>query len=129
MSRFADRWCLRDRDRLNWHRFDRFFGGNKHEYQSIDGGDLGLRSQVPISLQKMMDKSIETTADNRSVTFNIAINYGGRHEILQACKSIAKLAQTGELNPDLLDESLFTQYLDTHGLPDPDLLIRTSGEQ
>jgi undecaprenyl diphosphate synthase len=90
---------------------------------------LGDRSQVPISLQKMMDKSIETTADNRSVTFNIAINYGGRHEILQACKSIAKLAQAGEVNPDQLDESLFTRYLDTQGLPDPDLLIRTSGEQ
>jgi undecaprenyl diphosphate synthase len=90
---------------------------------------LGDRSQVPISLQKMMDKSIETTSENRAVTFNIAINYGGRHEILQACKSIATLAQAGELDLDRLDESLFTRYLDTQGLPDPDLLIRTSGEQ
>jgi undecaprenyl diphosphate synthase len=90
---------------------------------------LGDRSQVPITLQKMMDKSIETTAGNRSVTFNIAINYGGRNEILQACKSIAKLVRAGELDPHQLDESLFTQYLDTQGLPDPDLLIRTSGEQ
>ncbi len=90
---------------------------------------LGNRSQVPIGLQKMMDKSISTTEHNRAVTFNIAINYGGRHEILQACKSIATLIRAGELDPQSIDESVFTQYLDTTGLPDPDLLIRTSGEQ
>jgi undecaprenyl diphosphate synthase len=90
---------------------------------------LGERSQVPIGLQKMMDKSIEKTALNRSVTFNIAINYGSRHEILQACQAIAHRAQLGELDPQKIDESLFTEYLDTNGLPDPDLLIRTSGEQ
>jgi undecaprenyl diphosphate synthase len=90
---------------------------------------LGDRSQVPIGLQRMMDKSIATTEHNRAVTFNIAINYGGRHEILQACKSIATLIRAGELDPQSIDESVFTQYLDTTGLPDPDLLIRTSGEQ
>ena len=90
---------------------------------------LGDRSQVPIGLQKMMDKSIATTEHNRAVTFNIAINYGGRHEILQACKSIATLAQQGKIDPEHLDESSFTRYLDTTGLPDPDLLIRTSGER
>jgi undecaprenyl diphosphate synthase len=90
---------------------------------------LGDRSQVPIGLQKMMDKSSQKTAHNQSVTFNIAINYGSRHEILQACKSIAERVQQGELDPQQLDESVFTQYLDTQGLPDPDLLIRTSGEQ
>jgi undecaprenyl diphosphate synthase len=90
---------------------------------------LGDRSQVPIGLQKMMNKSIERTANNQAVTFNIAINYGSRHEILQACKSIAERVKLGELDPQQLDESVFTQYLDTHCLPDPDLLIRTSGEQ
>jgi undecaprenyl diphosphate synthase len=90
---------------------------------------LGDRSQVPIGLQRMMDKSIATTEHNRAVTFNIAINYGGRNEILQACKSIATLIRAGELDPQSIDESVFTQYLDTTGLPDPDLLIRTSGEQ
>ncbi len=90
---------------------------------------LGDRSQVPIGLQRMMDKSIVTTEHNRAVTFSIAINYGGRHEILQACKSIATLIRAGELDPQSIDESVFTQYLDTTGLPDPDLLIRTSGEQ
>ena len=90
---------------------------------------LGDRSQVPLSLQKMMDKSIEKTAENKGVTFNIAINYGSRYEIMQACKSIAELVRLGELNPEDIHESMFSQYLDTKGLPDPDLLIRTSGEQ
>jgi undecaprenyl diphosphate synthase len=90
---------------------------------------LGDRSQVPIGLQKMMDKSIKKTANNQAVTFNIAINYGSRNEILQACRSIAEQVKSGELDTAQIDESLFGEYLDTHGLPDPDLLIRTSGEQ
>jgi undecaprenyl diphosphate synthase len=90
---------------------------------------LGDRSQVPVSLQKMMNKTIDKTANNQAVTFNIAINYGSRNEIMQACKSIAQKVKLGELDPQQLDEFLFTQHLDTHGLPDPDLLIRTSGEQ
>ncbi len=90
---------------------------------------LGDRSQVPLSLQKMMDKSIVKTADNQGVTFNIAINYGSRHEILQACKSIATQVKSGDLDPQDIDGAIFAQHLDTNGLPDPDLLIRTSGEQ
>jgi undecaprenyl diphosphate synthase len=90
---------------------------------------LGDRSQVPIGLQNMMDKSIKKTANNQAVTFNIAINYGSRNEILQACRSISERVKSGELDTEQIDESLFTEYLDTHGLPDPDLLIRTSGEQ
>ena len=90
---------------------------------------LGDRSQVPIALQSMMDKLIDKTANNQAVTFNIAINYGSRNEIIQACRSIAQKAQSGELDPQQIDETLFTQYLDTSGLPDPDLLIWTSGEQ
>jgi undecaprenyl diphosphate synthase len=90
---------------------------------------LGDRSQVPISLQQMMDKSIAKTANNQGVTFNIAINYGSRHEILQACKALAERVRLGEINPQDIDESSFSRYLDTQGLPDPDLLIRTSGEQ
>ena len=77
----------------------------------------------------MMDKSIDKTAHNQAVTFNIAINYGSRNEIIQACRSIAQKVQSGKLDPQQIDESLFTQHLDTSGLPDPDLLIRTSGEQ
>jgi undecaprenyl diphosphate synthase len=90
---------------------------------------LGDRSQVPLSLRKMMEKSMEKTASNQSVNFNVAINYGSRNEITQAAKSIAYQIKSGELNPEDIDDSLFASHLDTTGLPDPDLLIRTSGEQ
>jgi undecaprenyl diphosphate synthase len=58
----------------------------------------------------------------------VALNYGGRQEILEACRSIATLVQQGLLQPDQIDEALFSQFLYTNGLSDPDLLIRTSGE-
>jgi undecaprenyl diphosphate synthase len=90
---------------------------------------LGDRSQVPLSLRKMMEKSMEKTASNQAVNFNVAINYGSRNEITQACKSIADRIKSGELKPEDINESLFAKHLDTTGLPDPDLLIRTSGEQ
>ncbi len=90
---------------------------------------LGDRSQVPSTLRNMMEKSMEKTASNHTVNFNVAINYGSRNEITQACKSIASQIRSGELNPEDIDDSLFAQHLDTTGLPDPDLLIRTSGEQ
>ena len=90
---------------------------------------LGDRSQVPDTLRNMMDRSMEQTEHNRAVNFNVAINYGSRNEITMACKSIAKQVELGELAPEDINESLLTQHLDTSGLPDPDLLIRTSGEQ
>jgi undecaprenyl diphosphate synthase len=90
---------------------------------------LGDRSQVPLSLRKMMEKSMEKTAFNQAVNFNVAINYGSRNEITQAAQSIAYQIKSGELKPEDINESLFARHLDTTGLPDPDLLIRTSGEQ
>jgi undecaprenyl diphosphate synthase len=90
---------------------------------------LGDRSQVPLSLRKMMERSMEKTASNQAVNFNVAINYGSRNEITQAAKSIAHQIKSGELSPEDIDDSLFASHLDTSGLPDPDLLIRTSGEQ
>jgi undecaprenyl diphosphate synthase len=90
---------------------------------------LGDRSQVPLSLRKMMEKSMEKTASNHAVNFNVAINYGSRNEITQAAKSIAHRIKSGELSPEDIDDALFASHLDTTGLPDPDLLIRTSGEQ
>jgi undecaprenyl diphosphate synthase len=90
---------------------------------------LGDRSQVPLSLRKMMEKSMEKTASNQAVNFNVAINYGSRNEITQAAKSIAHQIKSGELSPEDIDDALFASHLDTVGLPDPDLLIRTSGEQ
>jgi undecaprenyl diphosphate synthase len=90
---------------------------------------LGDKSQVPPSLQQMMDHAIELTAYNNDVFFNVAINYGSRKEIVKACQNIVQQVRLGEVEPQDINEALFSQYLDTAGLPDPDLLIRTSGEQ
>ena len=68
------------------------------------------------------------TKDNTVCFFNIALNYGSRQELIRATQLIAKEAMAGELDIDSLDEQIFSNYLYTQGQPDPDLLIRTSGE-
>jgi undecaprenyl diphosphate synthase len=68
------------------------------------------------------------TQNNTGIQFTVATNYGGRQEILAACRAIAKKVQQGELYPEDIDEALFESCLYTAGLPYPDLLIRTSGE-
>lgn len=89
---------------------------------------IGDVNAVPISLQKEIDRAIETTKDNQAITFNVAINYGGRQEILKACRHLADKVQKGEIEAMAIDENLFEQCLYTTGCQDPDLLIRTSGE-
>jgi undecaprenyl diphosphate synthase len=68
------------------------------------------------------------TRNNHGIRFTVATNYGGRQEILQACRAIAQKVQQGVLKPDEIDEQLFEAHLYTAGITDPDLLIRTSGE-
>ena len=88
-------------------------------------GDL---EELPVGLQKEIAHAMEQTRDNRTIQFNVATNYGGRLEILQACRSIADQVQKGLLQPDEIDEAIFERHLYTAGSCDPDLLIRTSGE-
>lgn len=71
----------------------------------------------------------EASRKNGGLNFTIAINYGSRDEMLRAISSLAKDCETGKVKAAEIDEALFETYLDTHGVPDPDLLIRTSGEQ
>lgn len=71
----------------------------------------------------------EATANNGGLNFIIALNYGSRDEITRAARKLAKDCAAGKVNPDTIDESLFNSYLDTNDIPDPDLMIRTSGEQ
>ena len=71
----------------------------------------------------------EATANNGGLNFTIALNYGSRDEITRAARKLAKDCAAGKVNPDTIDESLFNSYLDTNDIPDPDLMIRTSGEQ
>ncbi|GAB1538739.1 polyprenyl diphosphate synthase [Scytonema sp. NUACC21] len=89
---------------------------------------VGNLSVLPKSLQYEIARSMEQTRDNRSIRFTVATNYGGRQEILQACRAIASKVQQGLLQPEDIDEVTFEHHLYTAGICDPDLLIRTSGE-
>lgn len=69
------------------------------------------------------------TVNNQGLNFQIAINYGSRDEMIRAIRHLSRDCAEGRMDPQDIDERVFEQYLDTHGIPDPDLLIRTSGEQ
>ena len=79
-------------------------------------------------LQRGIEDCMNNTKNNTGVTFNIAMNYGGRNEIVNAVKKIAKEVQDGEISVEDITENTISDNLYTKGMPDPDLLIRTSGE-
>lgn len=89
---------------------------------------VGNLEALPQSLQEEIDRAVTQTQANPGIQFTVATNYGGRQEILQACRAIATQVQQGLIQPDEIDNALFEQHLYTVGLSDPDLLIRTSGE-
>ena len=89
---------------------------------------LGNLSQLSIPLQESIEKTVKRTSTNTGTIFNIALNYGGRDEIVHAVKNISKEVKDGKLEIDEINEDLISQYMYTKNIPDPDLLIRTSGE-
>ncbi len=89
-------------------------------------GDLSVLAD---SLRQEIETAIAATAHNQDIHFTIAVNYGSRAELAQACRRIAEQVQQGTLQADAVNEALIEQYLYTSGTPDPDFLIRTSGEQ
>ena len=89
---------------------------------------LGDISQLSGSLQKSIERTIKRTESNTGIIFNIALNYGGRDEITKAVRNIAKDVSEGNLTVEQISEELVGSYLYTKNDPDPDLLIRTSGE-
>ncbi|HHX39094.1 MAG TPA: isoprenyl transferase [Armatimonadetes bacterium] len=91
-------------------------------------GVLGRIHELPPSLQEELRRDMEMTAENQSLLLNLAINYGGRAEIVDAARALARRVQAGTLDPDDIGEELISNALYTAGLPDPDLLIRTAGE-
>ena len=89
---------------------------------------LGDKESLPNGLVKGIDKVIERTKNNTGLTFNVAFNYGGRDEIVKAVKNIALKIKENNINIDDINEELISNNLYTKNIPDPDLMIRTSGE-
>ncbi|MFW9604381.1 MAG: isoprenyl transferase [Trichlorobacter sp.] len=89
---------------------------------------IGNRADLPTEVNDVIDDAIERTAQNSGMVLTLALSYGGRQEITRAAQAIAQSVANGELTPAQITDELFASRLDTVGLPDPDLLIRTSGE-
>ncbi|MEA5602416.1 isoprenyl transferase [Nostoc sp. UHCC 0252] len=89
---------------------------------------IGDLSALPKSLQMEMERSMTETLNNQAIHFTVAVNYGSRNEITRVCRQVAQLVEQGELSAQEVNESLIEQHLYTADTPEPDLLIRTSGE-
>jgi len=88
----------------------------------------GQIERLPTRVQVELSKAIDATKENSGLILNLALSYGSRQEIVRACREIAKEVSKREKNIEDIDEESFNNYLYTAGLPDPDLLVRTSGE-
>ncbi|MHC4883751.1 MAG: isoprenyl transferase [Planctomycetota bacterium] len=89
---------------------------------------IGDLERLPKGARRELDKSIDTLSGNTGVHMVLALSYGSRDEILRATRVLARRCCAGDLSPEDIDETTFSGALDTAGLPDPDLLIRTAGE-
>ena len=90
---------------------------------------IGSREGVPQAVLETIEAAQARTRDNHGICVNIAFNYGGRAEIVAAAQALAREAAEGKIAPQDIDEALFAQHLYTAGQRDPDLVVRTSGEQ
>ena len=90
---------------------------------------IGRLQELPADVTKSLRQVIAQTADSKRMVLTLALSYGGRQEIVDAARALAELSRQGHLQPEQIDEALFARHLSTRDLPDPDLLIRTSGEQ
>ncbi len=90
---------------------------------------IGERSRLSDDIRDAIDELERETAGNTGLTFSIALNYGSRDEIVRAVRKLAESCKNGEINPENITEDDISSRLDTANLPDPDLLIRTCGEQ
>jgi len=89
---------------------------------------IGQIERLPASTRKRLDKLIAKTAANQSLTLVLALSYGSREEIVGAARALAVDAVAGKIRPEQIDNAVFASRLNTAGIPDPDLLVRTSGE-
>ncbi|MCL6502547.1 MAG: di-trans,poly-cis-decaprenylcistransferase [Pirellulales bacterium] len=96
--------------------------------QQIRVSVIGRREGIPDSVLREMDKTISLSSHHQGLHLCLAINYGGRAEMVDAVRQLARRVQQGSLEPDSIDEQAIHDALYTAGMPDPDLLIRTAGE-
>lgn len=89
---------------------------------------IGDVTHLPKDCQNNLAQAIEATKNNSGLTMQLALNYSGRWEIVEAAKKLAEEAKNGLIRPEEIDEHYFSEHLKTAGIPDPELLIRTSGE-
>jgi len=104
-----------------------------HERETLNKNNIrlqiiGRRDRIPVEVQAEMDRSIELTSKNTGSTLCLAINYGGRAEIVDAIRDIANRVVTEGLDVDAIDEQMVSEHLYTAGMSDPDLMVRTAGE-
>lgn len=99
---------------------------NKNEVRLLFTGD---RTELSPALQQAIESAERYTQNNTRLTLNVVFNYGGKWDIVQGAKKLIQDVVSGTVAFDDIDESLFAGYLNAHNLPDPDLFIRTSGEQ
>lgn len=90
---------------------------------------IGDKTGLDEDIRKRIDELEKATVNNDGLHFQIALNYGSRDEIIRAVNQIMEETKSGKLEPGQISEEVFSSYLDTKGIPEPDLLIRTSGEQ
>ena len=96
--------------------------------QNVRFHAIGKLEALPDKCRKQIDRAIDSTAQNTGLNLILALSYGSREEIADAARSLAIKAAAGEIDPASIDSQIFANHLYTKGIPDPDLLVRTSGE-
>ena len=89
---------------------------------------IGSREGLPDDIVTLLQEAEQETANNNGLTLAVAFNYGARDEMVRAARKLAEAVRLGQIDPSAISEEMFTDRLDTAGMPDPDLIIRTSGE-
>jgi undecaprenyl diphosphate synthase len=109
---------------------DRFLKSERKEMMENDIrlNAIGQVDRLPNFVQKALEETMQATAQNRSMTLNLALSYGARNEIVRMVRAIAEKSISGDIAPEAITEQLVSEHLYTADFPDPDLLIRTSGE-
>jgi undecaprenyl diphosphate synthase len=89
---------------------------------------IGELERLPARVRAVLEDIVERSVNNQELVLTLALSYGGRNELVRAARSLARATAAGNLDPETIDEARLAAALDTAGLPDPDLMIRTSGE-